>query len=92
MNSVKRKEIFKRILWDYNYTPEDVENALNGKTSEEEAQRFYLKLLLSTNWYTLLKILSENELKQALSPEILNKIHIPTLRAKYKYAEQVLFG
>ncbi|CAN5903930.1 hypothetical protein BH11BAC7_BH11BAC7_34920 [soil metagenome] len=45
---------------------------------------------MSSQWYLLLNILSKEELAEALSENVISKIHIATLREKYQYARTIL--
>ncbi len=90
MNQQKRKEILSRLFWDYSFTTSEVEQMISNPSSGQEQEKVFLRLLTSCNWYTLLQILTAEELKQALSDRVLNKIHIGTLREKYIYARQFL--
>jgi len=90
-NSVSlRQQVLKQILWDYSIKPEEVEKILSASNFSEK-KIFYLKLLSSVSWYTLKNILSEKELREALSPDIISLIHIPTLREKYQYVSRLLY-
>ena len=86
-----RHTVLKQILWDYSITPEEGEKILSADRNSPEKQSIYLKLIHSANWYKLKKILSEKELREALSSEIVSRIHIPTLREKYMYVRKLLY-
>ncbi len=87
-----REEILKRINWgDSTHTVNDFEKILAGNNFSDK-KFIYHKLLKSVRWYNLRSILSENEMKEILSPEILDRFHIPTMRENYRYARKVLFG
>lgn len=84
-----RKRIFSRLFWDYNIPAEEIESMLSsGEPSKKE--KVYLRLLMSSQWYILLNILSKEELADALSENVISKIHIASLREKYQYARTVL--
>ena len=86
-----REEILKRINWDYTYSVQEQEKILAGSDIKPKIH-IYLKLLLSVRWYTLKKILTEQELKEILSPDIVNRLHIQSLRQNYTNARRILFG
>ena len=85
-----RQQVLKQIIWDYSIQPEEVERILSSSNISEK-KSFYLKLLSSVSWYTLKNILSEKELGEALSPDIISLIHIPTLREKYQHVRRLLY-
>jgi hypothetical protein len=86
-----REEILKRINWDSTYTVKDYERILAGKNFNDK-KFIYHKLLKSARWYNLLQILSKQELQEMLSPEILDRFHIASMKDNYRYARKVLFG
>jgi hypothetical protein len=55
-------------------------------------KQFYIKLLKSFRWYELKEVLTETELEEMLSPEVINNLHVNSLREKYVYVRQVLNG
>lgn len=85
-----RPEILKRINWDYNYTVADQEKILAGKDLQPKIH-VYLKLLQSVRWYTLKSILSENELKEILSAEVVKRVFPVSLKKNYENARRILY-
>ena len=93
--SMKEEKVkyIKQIIWDYNISPEDVIEILEKHSSAKNGltiNNIYTRLLKSYNWYTLLKILDKQQLKEALSDEVLNKLYPKSLTEKYKYARKFL--
>ena len=86
-----REEILKRINWDYTYPVADQERILAGDDLKAKIT-IYLKLLKSVRWYNLKSILTEKELQEILSPEIVDRVWIPSRREKYVNARQLLYG
>lgn len=86
-----RYRALKQIFWDYSITPEEGERILSSAVNSPEKRSIYLKLIHSASWYSLKKILSEKELREALSAEIISRIHIPSLREKYLYVRKLLY-
>ncbi len=84
-----RKKIFSRLFWDYHIPVEEIESMLSSEEPSKK-EKVYLRLLMSSQWYILLNILSKKELAEALSENIISKIHIPSLREKYQYARTIL--
>ncbi len=90
VNRMERNRIFSRLFWDYSMNAEEIERIITAPVLSEEKQKIYLRLLYSANWYTLKNILTEKELKEALDEDIIKKIHIPGLKAKYLHARRFL--
>jgi hypothetical protein len=86
-----RRELFKRIIWgDYVLTPDDVEAIINSKDSAYK-QMIYRKILMSERWYNIIKILSNEELKEALSEDVIRTIWVKSLKENYRNARRILF-
>ncbi len=86
-----REEILKRINWDYSYTVEDQEKILAGNDLQPKIH-IYLKLLQSVRWYTLKSILSDDEMKEILSPEVVSRLFPASIKRNYEYARRILYG
>jgi hypothetical protein len=86
-----REEVLRKINWDYNYTVEQQERLLSGKDLSAK-KHIYVKLLQSVRWYTLLQILTKEELQEAMSWEVIKAVFPQPLRETYLYARKVLFG
>ncbi|MBY0435133.1 MAG: hypothetical protein K2U26_13580 [Cyclobacteriaceae bacterium] len=86
-----REEVLKKINWDYTYTVEEINAILRGDDFRMK-KPFYIKLLKSFRWYVLKDVLSKGEIEEMLSPDVINNLHIPSLKEKYKYVRQVLYG
>ena len=91
INKKERQKVFSRLFWEYEMSDRYVEKVLAGKNFNKEKQKIFLRLLYSSNWYTLKNILSSKDMKEMLSENILKKIHIPSLREKYIYVRRFLF-
>ncbi len=88
----ERRELFKKIMWDYTYTPEQIETIIQNEGLDSEKIMMYRKILMSERWYNIMRILTNYELKEALSDEVINTIWVKSLKTKYYNAQQILFG
>lgn len=86
-----RREILKRINWDYNYSIEDQERIMASSDLSAKLH-IYHKLLTSVRWYRLHAILTERELREALSADVIDHLYPPSLRANFQHARRILFG
>ena len=86
-----RAEVLRRINWEYTYTVEEIDSILKGNDYRLK-KPFYIKLLKSFRWYILQKVLSTDEIKEMLTPDVINNLHINSLKEKYHYVRQVLYG
>lgn len=86
-----RAEVLQRINWDYTYTVAEIDAILKGNDYQMK-KPFYIKLLKSFRWYVLRKVLTESELEEMLTPDVINNLHIHSLKEKYHYVSRVLYG
>ncbi|MBX2895262.1 MAG: hypothetical protein KF763_07460 [Cyclobacteriaceae bacterium] len=86
-----REDVLSMINWEYTYTVEEIDAILKG-TDHQKKKSFYIKLLKSFRWYDLKDVLTETELEEMLSPEVINNLHVTSLKEKYAYVRQVLYG
>ncbi|TAF93145.1 MAG: hypothetical protein EAZ32_18670 [Cytophagia bacterium] len=86
-----RRELFKRIIWDYTYTPEEVEAIIQNEGMANEKVMMYRKILMSERWYNIMRILTPTELQQALQEEVIKTIWIKYLQEKYRNVRRLLF-
>ncbi len=87
----ERRELFKKIIWDYTYTPEQVETIIQNEGMANEKIMMYRKILMSERWYNIMKILTNEELREALSNDVIKTIWVKSLKTKYYHAQQILF-
>jgi hypothetical protein len=86
-----REDVLRMINWDYTYTVEEIDNILKGADAQMK-KPFYIKLLKSFRWYELKDHFTETEIEEMLSPEVINNLHVNSLKEKYAYVRQVLYG
>jgi len=85
-----REEVLRKINWDYNYSVKEIDSILKGDDFKMK-KPFYIKLLKSFRWYVLKEVLTENELREMLTSDVVDNLHIQSLKDKYTYARQVLY-
>lgn len=89
-----KKKMMSKIFWDTNIDTDRLYSFLSGEIDSMpllDKPTIFRRLLSSFDWYTLLKLLPENMLKEALSPHVLSKLYPKDLRIKYLYARGILF-
>ena len=91
----KKRELLVKAFWDKNVDIEYILNLLEGGAESVPGDRInlYHRLLTTYDWYTLLKLIPIDRLKnEALSEAVLNHLFPDELRKKYKYAQRILSG
>lgn len=89
----KREEILSRLVWDYKITAQEVDAVLKGQ--KERAGHYtrssiFLRLIESFPWFTVLSVLTPEEVRDLLTRELIRKIRSPYLRSKYEFIRQRL--
>ena len=87
----QRQDILRRINWDYDYSVEEIDRILKGNDFSSK-KPFLIKLLKSVRWYNLILILDAQEMREILSPEIIDNLPVASMKDKYRYARQLLYG
>lgn len=84
--------LFKKILWDYQFTDEEIVKIYNGEVMIGGMSEHKLKarLLNSYSWYTLIQELGFEEAKKLMQPEIIQYLYPKSLQQNYRYAASLL--
>lgn len=93
LSKEEKEKISMRLYWDMKVEPDEVLNLLNKKTSDYKdfnEIRFYRRLLISCDWYTLLKIIPLEKLNILLSDQMIESLFPADLKKRYLYARKVL--
>jgi hypothetical protein len=81
------------VVWDYNISIEDLQDLIEGRKERAghyTRERFFLKLLESYSWFTILKILRPEQILDLLTRSNLNKLKRKSLVSKYEYIQKRL--
>jgi len=95
MQNVKFKDMTPQIYWDAEVEPDQIRRLLHGeidRVGHIDRINLYRRLLMTYDWYTLLNLIPSDRLREALSEPVLKGIHPASLRDRYLYARNVLFG
>lgn len=85
--------LLRQIFWDYKLSGEEITLLLHEHALPDKGistMNYYRRLLSSYNWYTLKNILSESELKQAVSDKNLAGLFPKKLAENYRYVRRFL--
>jgi hypothetical protein len=93
LSTSEKERILSRLFWDVEINQIDVVNLLEQKLQsidDIQSQQFFIRLLTSCDWYTLLKLMTPATLRMILTDPLLDKLFPKDLRQKYIYARKVL--
>jgi hypothetical protein len=87
------KTLLSKLYWDMEINPDELYSLLIGETDKighiQQSNLFY-RILISYDWYTILKLIPPKEFNKLLEDDILNRIHPKDLKEKYLYARNVI--
>jgi len=89
-----KKKLLSNAFWDKNVDENQLYDLIIGKieTLPFLDKKLILCRLLSTyDWYTLIKLIPNKILKEALTDDVLGRLYPKELKEKYKYARGILF-
>jgi len=89
----KREEILSRLVWDYKIPAGEIDSVLKGhkmKAGHFTRSSIFLRLIESFPWFTVLSVLTPEEIRELLTREVVRKIRSPHLRSKYEFIRQRL--
>lgn len=81
------------VLWDSKIPAEQLLPVLKGEQDEIDGftrSNLYRKIVNGFNWHTVRHIIPENQLREALSDEVINGLFPRSLREKYRYVRSLL--
>lgn len=83
----------KKVLWDHPVTPEEALSILNKEKESINGftlTNLYTRIVNGFNWYTVRKIVPEQQLPEVLSDAVIRGLFPRSLREKYRNARQLL--
>lgn len=94
MHDTGIKAVLSKINWDTPLSNDDLYCIFTGEAGQIggiDKNWIYARILNTFNWYTVLKIVPQNELPSLLSDKVLNNLFPRQLRNKYQHVRSALF-
>ncbi len=89
----EKEKILLRLFWDVDPGDFKLDDLLAGDTEDlnsVEEQNVYRRLLMSCDWYTLMKILPLFKIRAILKRPVIEELYPKDLRKRFFYARDVL--
>ncbi len=89
-----KKKLLAKAFWDKRIDENRLYELLTGRietTPEIDRKAVFSRLLSTYDWFTLLRLIPEHLLGEALDDEVINRLYPRQMREKYKYARTILF-
>lgn len=93
METQSTTKLLRQLIWDYNIPANEIEDVLSGKklrAGHYTREQLFIKILETYPWYTVLQILTPEEILKLLTPEVIRKLRTPSLRKKYDFVRSRL--
>lgn len=90
LSKSEKEKILSRMFWDMEKSDAQLHKLLDGEANEVEQQSFYRRLLISCDWYTLLKLMPLPKIKTILNSPVIDHIYPRELKHRFAYARNVL--
>ena len=93
LTKTEKEKILRRMFWDVDSGKFNLDNLLIGDTADlnsVEEQNVYRRLLMSCDWYTLMKILPLLKIRTILKSPVIEELYPKDLRKRFFYAREVL--
>ena len=93
LSQEEKEKISMRLFWDMKTEPSELLNFLDNEdsyTKDPNALKFFRRLLVSCDWYTILKLISLEKLREILSDQMIESLFPADLKKRYLYVRKVL--
>jgi hypothetical protein len=87
------KKLLLRLYWDVKVQPDQLYGLLKGKIERighVDILNLYYRMLMTYDWYTILRIIPADKLGDLLSDAVIDKIRFKDLKEKFLYARQII--
>lgn len=93
MNRNQKNVLLRQIIWDYNIPAAEIDSVLKGNTEiagHYNQSMLVRKIVESYPWFTVLELITPEELCKVLDNELIEKLRSPSLRKKYEFIQKRL--
>ncbi len=89
---MSKTSLLSSLFWDMQISEAEIKDLLAANDIKLSfTASLYSRILTSFKWYDILELLSEEQLKNALSDRVIRSLPSRHLRELYKYAASRLF-
>ena len=87
--------MLSRLYWDVEVNPNQLHSLLKGeldKVGHIDIYNLYYRMLMTFDWYTILRILPREKLAELLSDATIERIRFKDLKDRYQYARKFILS
>ena len=88
-----QKKVFRQLMWDYNYPPEDVLKFFKGnieRLGHYTKESLFRKLIENFPWFTVVRLFPTETIFNLLTDELIQKLRHKSLKRDYEFAKKRL--
>lgn len=88
MDQIEKRRLFAQLCWDYKISPDDIEAVMKGKKDHAghfTQEKLFIRLLETYPWFTIVQLLTMEEIQQLLTGKVVSRLRSPSLRKKYEF-------
>lgn len=92
-NTQFTNNIFKQLMWDYNYSPEEIQDLFENKINDVghyTRETLFKKLIENFPWSIIIKIFPSEMVLALLTDDLIKQLRFKSLQRDYKYAKKRL--
>jgi len=92
-NKKEKLKLLSKLYWDREVDPEHLVRLLDGEIESEAALdslNLYSRLFTTYDWYTILKLVPLEKLREILDDKIIDQLYPADLKTRLQYARRVL--
>ncbi len=89
------KNMLSRLYWDVKVHPDQLYALLKGETKKVghiDIANLYHRMLMTFDWYTILRIFPREKLSELLDEAVIERIRFKDLKDKYHYARESILS
>lgn len=93
MGKVEKRELLEKLMWDYNFPPEELEAVLEGRKLQighYTQSTLFQKIIETYPWFTVMELFPPKDIRQLLTKDLIQKLRAPSLRKKYEFVYERL--
>ncbi len=93
VDTIEKNKLLSQLLWGYTISGEDIEAVLKGEkkvAGHYTREMLFQKMLESYSWFTIIQLLTLNEIQYLLTNRSISKLRSPSLRQKYEFVQKRL--
>ena len=93
MEQSEKRKLLEQLSWDYRISADDIEAVLKGEKDHAghfTQEKLFIRLLETYPWFTIVQIITIDEIQRLLTDQVVSRLRSPSLRKKYEFVRSRL--